>query len=835
MARHRHVFIAEPGEARSYTTPSRGGGEFKTPPRDRRAHAEKLVNEVRQARKKADALAEETGHVIRDICLEIFGEQDFDLKVESLEDLRLGVELRSVCRREKRLYATIYVPGGKLENFVRKITRYQFEDNQKSGRPKNEDLVAGISGIRFPILRSFWTDDEDLFPTSENESIWWEVWVRVEPSENPDAAFAAFVAATADSDLRLSQSQHVVRFPERLVFLAFGSSAQWMAVFVPLLDRLAELRRAKEVPTEFLNLEASDQRAFVEDLAGRLVLPAMDAPTVCLLDFGVRRDHPLLRPLLAEEDAHAFDPTWPAVDASSAHGTEMAGLAIFGDELPTLLTGNQRHPLAHRLESVRMLHSNHPHPEDAWGYVTQESLARAEARAPRRRRVACLPVSAVDQGRDHGRPTSWSAAVDQHAAGQLDDLRRLYVVSAGNIRDIPTNAEYSYPDTNLSDNGIEDPGQSWNALTVGAYTDRVQIRSSDREGHQPVARRGGLCPTSRTSVAWVDRVWPLKPDIVLEGGNYVRSPSGQIDGCDDLALLTTSLDSTGRLLTWTSDTSAATAQAARLAAILMADYPGLWPETIRGLLVHSARWTDEMCNQMPGRRQEDLHRRLRCFGYGVPDLDAARYTIENNVSLVHQGELQPYEIRETVRDGAKCKQDRTKEFRLHSLPWPKEALEALHHQDVTVRVTLSYFIEPSPAGRGWGKKFRYASHGLRFAVRGPTETDRAFRKRISTQEWDEEEGRPSTADPIDWKIGSRLRTRGSIHCDWWTASGADVARCGQVAVFPVTGWWRERKHLGCVGKKARYSLIISISTPATDVDLYTPIAQEVGLVTEIIT
>ena len=134
------------------------------------------------------------------------------------------------------------------------------------------------------------------------------------------------------------------------------------------------------------------------------------------------------------------------------------------------------------------------------------------------------------------------------------------------------------------------------------------------------------------------------------------------------------------------------------------------------------------------------------------------------------------------------------------------ALEQLHDQDVTVKVTLSYFIEPSPAGRGWGKKFRYASHGLRFSLRGPTETEQQFRQRISSQEWEEEAlDRPSTRDPIDWAIG-RLRTKGSIHCDWWKASAADVAQCGQIAVFPVTGWWRERKHLGFAEKPSCYSL-----------------------------
>ena len=125
---------------------------------------------------------------------------------------------------------------------------------------------------------------------------------------------------------------------------------------------------------------------------------------------------------------------------------------------------------------------------------------------------------------------------------------------------------------------------------------------------------------------------------------------------------------------------------------------------------------------------------------------------------------------------------------------------------------------------------------MRFALRGPTETEDRFRQRISSQEWEEEgqpSDRPSTSDPIRWSIGSRLRTKGSIHCDWCTLSAADVAQCGQVAVFPVTGWWRERKYLGLVEKQSRYSLIITISTPANNVDLYTPIAQQVGLITEI--
>jgi hypothetical protein len=824
MAQYKHIIIEKPGQERNYTSTQTGRGIFSIPPRDSRVHAQKLRDDIEQAKNVRDTIATETRHIIRNICLEIISEQDYELKIESLQDFRLKppIEVKSVKRIDNQMRATIYVPEGKLKNFVNKIESYEC-------KLKNKNLVAPISGIRFPVLRSFWTDDENLFPSSNTESIWWEVWIRVEHTENSDEAFAEFVSTVADSNLHISQ--HAIKFPERLVFLAHGSTQDWTQIFMPVLDRIAELRKAKEIPTEFLRLNPQEQREFVQDLAERLIPPSPDAPSVCLLDHGIHTEHPLLRSFITDDDAQAYDPEWSIVDNNQSHGTEIAGLVIYGDKLPELLTDNQQIRHLHRLESVRMLHTNQPHAEETWGYVTQECLAKAEIRAPQRRRVACLPVTANDNGRDNGRPSSWSGAIDQHSSGQFDEggYKRLYVVSAGNIQDITTDTNYQYPDSNFS-KSIEDPAQSWNALTVGAYTNRVQIRSQDYEGFHALAPRDGLCPTSRTSDSWEDKTWPIKPDIVMEGGNYAVSPSGRIDGCEDLALLTTSLDPTGRLLTWSSDTSAATAQAARLAAILMADYPELWAETIRGLLVHSAQWTDEMEHQIPGDLEADRRRRLRCFSYGVPDLDRARHTVENCVSLIHQGTIQPYKL-----EGTEAK---TNHFILHSLPWPRAALEAISEQDVTVRITLSYFIEPSPAGRGWGKKFRYASHGLRFALRGPMETEAQFRQRISTQEWEEEEGetvdRPSTRDPISWEIG-RLRTRGSIHCDWWTASAADVAQCGQVAVFPVTGWWRERKHLEFVEKETRYSLIITISTPAIEVDLYTPIAQQVGLITEIST
>jgi hypothetical protein len=167
---------------------------------------------------------------------------------------------------------------------------------------------------------------------------------------------------------------------------------------------------------------------------------------------------------------------------------------------------------------------------------------------------------------------------------------------------------------------------------------------------------------------------------------------------------------------------------------------------------------------------------------------------------------------------------------IHRLPWPIAILRDLGEVDVRMRITLSYFIEPSPGRRGWTVKHRYQSHGLRFDVKRPEETIDRFHKRISKAAREEEEEQVAFgSDDRPWEVGDRLTRKGSIHSDTWSGSAAELADCGVVAVFPVTGWWKERPHLECWNRQACYGLIVTIQTPETDVDLYTPIATQIGV------
>ena len=270
-------------------------------------------------------------------------------------------------------------------------------------------------------------------------------------------------------------------------------------------------------------------------------------------------------------------------------------------------------------------------------------------------------------------------------------------------------------------------------------------------------------------------------------------------------------------------TSAATALAVRHAAILQARYPDYWPETIRALLVHSAEWTEAMKKHFqPLNTREQKEKLLRYCGYGNPDFNRACWSATNHLTLVAQESFQPYK-----KEGSAYK---TKAINYHSLPWPTTVLRDLRETPVKLRVTLSYFVEPNPARRGWKGRYRYASHALRFEVQTPTETKKDFRRRVNSaaREEEDDENQEYQGDAADWELGPQLRHLGSIHSDWWKGTAADLANRNMIAVYPVVGWWRERHHLGRWNKQARYSLVVTIQTPSEEVDVYTPVQIQIS-------
>jgi len=236
-------------------------------------------------------------------------------------------------------------------------------------------------------------------------------------------------------------------------------------------------------------------------------------------------------------------------------------------------------------------------------------------------------------------------------------------------------------------------------------------------------------------------------------------------------------------------------------------------------MVHSAKWTDKMKKQFCMEDKKTLGRRelLRICGYGVASFDRAADSMNNSVNMIIQAELQPY-----CKEGNDYK---TKEMHLHKLPWPKNLLRSLENTEVSMKVTLSYYIEPAPDHKGWNNKYRYSSSGLRFEVINKNQSKEDFMKRVNVAARGE-----NTRDKGDgssgsdrWFLGKDNRDVGSVHSDTWTSSAIELAESDYIAVYPVIGWWRERHNLGMYDKSIRYALIVTLSTPSENIDFYTPI------------
>lgn len=821
--RRRHLILEGVTEARRFVSPSQMVTPSPIPNRDRVSHSGELMQDINRLREHAATIRQQ--QVLADIedgngiQVEFESYPDIELAFESLARDRLGIELLNVRRDEHRTLATVYIPDGRLNHFERMIGAYAEERRDQSGRRRDHSaLFNTIQTIRSASLRALWTDDDQLFPANDDDVIWWEVWLPVRRDRSQ--VLDGFLSVIEAQNMQVADGQ--VTFPERTVLQVKGSAGQ-MKRSMMLLNSIAELRRVKETADFFDALNPDEQPEWTDELLGRTEFVAPDAstPYICILDTGINRGHPLLEHALTSSDLHAVDPAW-GVDDAEGHGTGMAGLALFGD-ITEALGGAQNFQIHHRLESVKLLPSDGANAGDPQhhAYLTMQAVYRPEVGAPDRARIFSMAVTARDH-RDRGRPSAWSASIDRLAADVDNQGQnpRLILLSGGNVRD--PDAWMAYPTSNSSD-GIHDPGQAWNAITVGAFTNLTDITEHDASHYQPIARPGGLSPFSTTSSTW-QRPWPLKPDLVFEGGNAGNDGIGA--ACmPSLSLLTTNFEPQNRHYTTTNATSAATAQAARMAAQLMAAYPQLWPETIRALLVHSADWTSEMRTMyLPAFGQPskaDIEQLIRHCGFGVPSLDRSLWSASDSLTLVVQEALHPF--RRAASGGG------MRDMHLHRLPWPLGELQALGDQQVRMKVSLSYFIEPNPSARGVRSRYRYESHGLRFDVKRSLESEPEFLARINAAARDEEHGIPTGGNDPSWLLGKQKRHYGSIHSDVWTGSAADLASRGVIAVYPAMGWWRTRTQLERVDSTARYSLLISIEAPETEVDLYNVVANQIGI------
>lgn len=703
--------------------------------------------------------------------------------------------------------ATVCLNRNAVAEFLQKVEDY-IHNNTPAGNPLNRSLIANIEAIRAATIQSFWQEPELPFPNIQ-DIVWWDVWLHRNAEDNIQNPLEEFAENLTEAGIQIAT--RYLGFPENWVFLMKANVEQLGATLL-YTNRLAELRKPKETADFFTYMDIQEQAQWINDLTQRVDHYVDSNISVCLLDTGVTIGNPLLSNLVTQDDLDAVEPGWSRADTQN-HGTPMAGLTLYGD-LTEALSHNYRIQIFHHLESVKLIERNQPHDPEMYGAVTQEAIARGEVINPENKRIVCMAIT-TDAVIHKGRPSSWSSAIDQRLFGTVEQPNdnTLFFVSSGNLSH---EARLAYPLSN-EECSIEDPAQSFNAITVGAYTLKDQIDINNFPNTQPLANRGDASPCNTTSIQW-DNQWCRKPDIVMEGGNHGIN-NDNLAFIDSLELLTTSRGGIGRpWLNTFADTSAATALASKFAAELYYNYPELWPETIRALIIHSASWTPAMLNNRTIEQLSEAERKklLQKVGYGVPNMQRAKESANNSLSLIAERTLKPYKLdKSTVK---------TDEFHLFDLPWPTDVLHNLFNTEVQLKVTLSYFVEPNPGSRRYELAASYRSHGLRFKVIDRGESLDAFKARISREMRDE----TYVAEGGEhWLINSNVRDKGSIHKDIWQGSAIDLSTRNKVAVYPVGGWWKTRKKLQRFNNSIRYSLIVTIEAPLADIDIYTPVFNEI--------
>lgn len=806
----------------SYQAPQHGGGAPRIPSLDPKAHRARVLEQLdaitREVESRDPSARDELA--TREIIAvqPAPGEQ---LTPDQLDDAHQDARLIGVVPETGTVLLDVAHPRleylrDKLDGFAEdaRAWRKVEKDGTQTTHRENERAVAAIGSVRRAAL-----DDvrgpglrTELPAPAGDRAYWFEIACRGgyrQPLSETDETRAQL----ARQLYRVGAAQEFDEFigPERAYFFVKLTIPQIEALRAAT-DCIYEVELA---PPPLRDLRLLEDVTTTELKAFSLRPPHVDAPAVVILDTGVATGHPLLKPALLS--ATTAGKEIPSPEDTHGHGTKMAGVALYRDLGGAIERGGAEAP--HWIQSSRLLvregigtasDENSEH----WPALTLRAIRAAEDADPRPRdRVFTLAITRnmQDPPLDGVAPTLWSHAIDVLA--YHDGHGRLIVVSAGNARyeQWLVLAE-QHPQLQLSEK-IHQPAQAVNALSVGAYTARVELPPGDDYADTTVVatRPGGISPYTSTGPSGSE--WAIKPDVVLEGGNLAIAGGLPNTSVSTLNALTTSnRHMLGHPLGQLAMTSEATARAAHLTARVWAAEPKLRPETVRGLIVHSASWTPEMAAQFGG-----LADRLAACGYGTPDERIARECAQNRATIVVEDAM-PNAVWEEHPKKKPPKRETTKKtelkvrrkLKLFRLPIPDIRLGDTD-PDVELRVTLSFFSEPNLFGRTVT-----AGLDLKWDMQGPFETEEQFLQRINVlkraKRLDGKREKVPATRSFDWDIGPQLRGRGTVQSDRWRGKMSKLAGDKLIAVLPVLGWW-ERRRRELREQEMRFSLIVSVFGP----------------------
>lgn len=389
--------------------------------------------------------------------------------------------------------------------------------------------------------------------------------------------------------------------------------------------------------------------------------PDENAAGILIIDSGIISNHPLLETCTGGEENFQSGET--DLHDTVGHGTAVAGCAAYGD-IEKCVTENIFSP-ANWIFSAKVMYAEtntfngqiHAvyDPEKLVEHQLKDAVESFLSNSQYHIRVVNISLGNADEiwHMNYKRQLPLASIIDELAYMFPNTV---FIVSTGNQH--PLNVyenstideiKAAYPKylVESSDYKIINPATSALAITVGSISqsERTRVEIFGEEHIKtPIAVENQPSPFTRTGPG-VNGM--IKPELVEYGGNLILyNNHGRVSEDVGGKLLLLNNQSTNDLLRFDYGTSFSAPKIAHVAGQIANKYPQRSANFIKNMLLCSANHpflpNDDYYGSKIGKSLND---HLNVSGFGIPSLEKAINSFDNNVILFDEGNLQLNKVR----------------------------------------------------------------------------------------------------------------------------------------------------------------------------------------------